>query len=193
MPDSLSPTMNAPLLPGELAARALRPAVVYAKTARGHEEVSMRTYGLTPKQRRVLIMMNGKKDLAAIAGFVPQQELTEAVPFLLAEKFISEKTEMSGNAMKEDDDAFAGVAEKSGERTEDRAALAPIKQMMTAAATQHLGLLASDIVRRIENAGDRAALQSAAGYWHIAILESKTGGDKAGFYLAEVRRAMAAL
>lgn len=193
MPDTHSPTMNAPLLPGELAARMLRPAIVYAKTARGHEEVSMRTYGLTPKQRRVLIMMNGKKDLAAIAGFISLQELTEAVPFLLAERFISETTEKSGDTAQNDDDSFADGAEKTGNRTGDHAALVPIKQMMTAAATMHLGLLASDIVRRIENAGDRAALQSAAGYWHIAILESKTGGDKAGFYLAEVRRAMAAL
>lgn len=153
----------------------------------------MRAYGLTPKQRRVLIMMNGKKDLAAIAGFVPLQELTEAVPFLLSEMFISEMTEKSGDTAKEDDDSSAVSSEKTGNRTEDQAALAPIKQMMTAAATLHLGLLSSDIVRRIESAGDRAALQSAAGYWHIAILESKTGGDKAGLYLAEVRRAMAAL
>lgn len=185
--------MNASLQPGELATRVLRPTVVYAKTARGHEEVSMRAYGLTPKQRRVLIMMNGKKDLAAIAGFVPLQELTEAVPFLLSEMFISEMTEKSGDTAKEDDDSSAVSSEKTGNRTEDQAALAPIKQMMTAAATLHLGLLSSDIVRRIESAGDRAALQSAAGYWHIAILESKTGGDKAGLYLAEVRRAMAAL
>lgn len=146
----------------------------------------MRSFGLTPKQRRVLIMMNGKKDLAAIAGFIPVSELSEAVPFLLAERFISEMTEKTGNG---DEAAAAGGQENA----DDRAALAAIKQMMTAAASRHLGLLADDLVRRIERAGDRAALQSVAGYWHVAILESKTGGDKAGLYLEEVRRAIAAL
>lgn len=181
--------MNSPQLAGEMAARILKPSVVYAKTARGHEEVSMRSYGLTPKQRRVLIMMNGKKDLEAIAGFIPLPELREAVPFLLAEMFISEMTETSGDRARMDGVSFSAESEKS----EDCAALAPVKQMMTDAARLHLGLLASDIVRRIDNARDRAALQSAAGYWHVAILESKTGSDKAGVYLEEVRRAMAAL
>lgn len=146
----------------------------------------MRSFGLTPKQRRVLIMMNGKKDLAAVAGFVPLSELRETIPFLLAEMFISEMTD---DAARKDEELFSGAKESAGQS----AALAPIKQMMTAAASRHLGLLAGDLVRRIENAADRAALQSAAGYWHIAILESKTGAGKAGIYLEEVRRAIAAL
>jgi len=146
----------------------------------------MRSFGLTPKQRRVLIMMNGKKDLAAIAGFIPLPELREAVPFLLAEMFIAERME---DTARNDVETLSGGRENA----DHGAALAPVKQMMTAAATRHLGLLAGDIVKRIESAGDRAALQSAAGYWHIAILESKTGAGKAGVYLDEVRRAIAAL
>lgn len=179
--------MIAPPPAGEMAAHALRSSAVYAKTARGHEEVSMRAYGLTPKQRRVLIMVNGKKDVAAIAAFIPLAELNEALPFLLAERFIAEMAEKSDPAARTD--GMAGAAGKP----EVQAALAPIKQMMAAAARLHLGLLASDIVRRIDNAGDPAALQSVAGYWHVAILESKTGSGKAGRYLDEVRRAMAAL
>lgn len=163
-----------------MPALVLRPSAIYAKTARGHEEVSLRSFGLSPKQRRALIMMNGKKDLAAIAGFIPLPELRETVPFLLAELFISEKN----------DESASSCAKEDGIR---RAALAPVKQMMAAAASRHLGLLADDLVRRIDNAGDREALQSVAAYWHLAILESKTGTDKAGAYLEEVRRAIAAL
>lgn len=186
MPDPSSAALHAPRPAGDVPAFILRPSVIYAKTARGHEEVAMRSFGLTPKQRRVLIMMNGKKDLAAIAGFVPLSELREAVPFLLAEVFIADTAEDA--ASKEEEDVPDGK-----ERADHGAALVPIKQMMTAAASRHLGLLAGDIVRRIESAGDRAALRSAAGYWHVAILESKTGADKAGIYLDEVRRAIAAL
>lgn len=173
---------------GDVPAAILRSSVIYAKTARGHEEVSMRSFGLTPKQRRVLIMMNGKKHLDAIAGFIPLSELREAVPFLLAEMFIEAISEEAVNKKEEKEDLPVGK-----ENVDHGAALAPIKRMMTAAASRHLGLLAGDIVRRIESAGDRAALQSAAGYWHIAILESKTGADKAGIYLDEVRRAIAEL
>lgn len=41
-------------------------AVVFAKTAKGHEEIANRAGGLTPRQRRVLIFVDGRREAEAL-------------------------------------------------------------------------------------------------------------------------------
>ena len=59
--------------------------------------------------------------------------------------------------------------------------------MMTESAEAYLGLMAADLVRRIQKAGDEAQLQSVLGHWHMAMRESKYGRAVAGERLAQIR------
>lgn len=46
---------------------------LFRKTAKGQAEIETREHRLTPRLRGLLIMVDGKRDLAALAALVPQQ------------------------------------------------------------------------------------------------------------------------
>jgi hypothetical protein len=63
---------------------------------------------------------------------------------------------------------------------------------MRQSAEKYLGLLASDLVRRIEQAADEAQVQAAIGLWHMAMRDSKYGREVAGPLLEQTRSLLAA-
>jgi hypothetical protein len=67
------------------------------------------------------------------------------------------------------------------------AALAAAREFMVSAARKHLGLMAADLVRRIEQAKDESQLAGVIGLWHVTLRESKTGKPCAEGLLAEAR------
>lgn len=69
----------------------------------------------------------------------------------------------------------------------DCSKLADIKAMMTDSANTYLGLMASDLVRRVHKARDEFELMSVVGHWHMAMRESKYGRDVAESHLARIK------
>jgi hypothetical protein len=70
------------------------------------------------------------------------------------------------------------------------AGLDRIRRYMVGAARTHLGLLAEDVVARIERAGDAGQLRGIVGHWHMALRDSKHGRAAAGDCLRAVRDAL---
>jgi hypothetical protein len=64
--------------------------LIYAKTAKGTEEVRTRSSGLSPTARRVLIMIDGKRDENELRLVVRQGELEGVLAMLLAQGLIEE-------------------------------------------------------------------------------------------------------
>lgn len=66
--------------------------LVFSKTDKGREEMVKRTFGLNPSQRRVLILIDGSKDLETLADMVPAMvpagQLSEILVHLLEQGFI---------------------------------------------------------------------------------------------------------
>lgn len=58
-------------------------ATVYAKTATGQKEIQDRSVGLTLLERRLLLLMNGQRNLAALAELMPGQDLQPLLETLL--------------------------------------------------------------------------------------------------------------
>ena len=46
---------------------------LFRKTAKGQTEIETRAHRLTPRLRGLLIMVDGKRDLAALSALIPQQ------------------------------------------------------------------------------------------------------------------------
>lgn len=65
------------------------------------------------------------------------------------------------------------------------------RELMAGAARKHLGLLAADLIRRIEQAKDESQLAGVIGLWHVSITKSKTGKPCAEGLLAEARALLA--
>jgi hypothetical protein len=64
---------------------------IYRKTAKGVAEIETRAHRLPPRSRGVLIMVDGKRDAAALAAMAPQAE--ETLASLLAEGFVEAMAE----------------------------------------------------------------------------------------------------
>jgi hypothetical protein len=146
------------------------PDIVYAKTATGRDEVTQRALGLNGRQRSVLIMLDGHRPCAALAPLMPAGQVAAIVGELLALGLIAP----CGGAA-------PGVSDPGLER---------VRHYMVATARRHLGLLAEDVVARIERAGDAGALRGVVGHWHMALQDSKHGRAAAGDCLREVRAAL---
>ncbi|MTW13853.1 hypothetical protein GM658_24885 [Pseudoduganella eburnea] len=161
---------------------------VFGKTAAGRAEVGQRSAGLTARQRSVLIMLDGQKSLADIGPLVGEDEMLAAVEGLLRKGLvgISSAPASAAAVAKPEPPALSPRAAGVG-----AAALAAARDLMAVAARQHLGLLAADLVRRIEHAKDESQLAGVIGLWHVSIRESKTGKPCAEDLLAEARALLA--
>lgn len=148
----------------------VEPAAVYAKTAKGRNEVALRGMGLSGRQRGVLIMLDGHKTCAALAPLMPAGQLAFIVEQLLALDLIT---------------PCRGAVPADWSDDLDR-----IKRYMVTTAQAHLGLLAVEVVERIECAADAAQLRAVVGHWHMALQDSKRGRATAEEHLREVREGL---
>ena len=156
---------------------ALLPDAVYGKTVKGRDEVTRRALKLNGRQRSVLIMLDGRKSCAALAPLMPAGQVAAIVGELLALGLIAP---CDGSAA-----AHTGAAPIISDAGLDR-----IRRYMVGAARTHLGLLAEDVVARIERAGDAGQLRGIVGHWHMALRDSKHGRAAAGDCLRAVRDAL---
>ncbi|WP_426338006.1 hypothetical protein ACN9MZ_16185 [Pseudoduganella sp. S-14] len=150
---------------------------VFGKTEAGRVEFVQRSAGLSARQRAVLILIDGQKAFGEIETWLGEDEMLEAVEALLRKGLVGIS---SAPALASSHPAAIGTA-----------ALAAAREFMVAAARKHLGLMAADLVRRIEHAKDESQLAGVIGLWHVSLRESKTGKPCAEGLLAEARALLA--
>lgn len=171
-------------------------ATVFGKTEAGRVEFVQRSAGLTARQRSVLILIDGQKALGEIETWLGEDEMLEAVEALLRKGLVgisSAPAPVAAAAVAQaapapQPTASESAAPRSGAGA---AALAAAREFMVASARKHLGLMAADLVRRIEHAKDESQLASVIGLWHVSLRESKTGKPCAEGLLAEARALLA--
>ncbi|RJG24684.1 hypothetical protein [Massilia cavernae] len=150
-------------------------SAVFRKTEKGRAELAKRKLGLGGKQRGVLIMLDGRKRLSDIETLFNRLELEAVVALLIQLDLI----EASGDG---------GPAEVLVPTEAAPAAhLLTAKQMMIKSANEHIGLMAAELIARIENSRDQAQLLSVVGHWSMAMHASKTGKLVASLQLEQVK------
>ncbi len=194
--------------------------IIFSKSDKGREEMSKRSHGLSPLQRRVLILIDGTKDLYAIAAMVPAAQLEQVLPFLAQQGFIvpgsdAEKIKTPAgiergrngtpfslakpsidSADQQPVPALApisggAVAPASAAFTDDPSTIRLVKDFMTTTAQTYLGLLSAPVIQRIEQARTAAQLMAVAGHWNMALRDSQQGKRFASPYLEQVKAALA--
>lgn len=64
--------------------------LIYTKTQKGHDEVGARTGGLTPRVRRLLIFIDGKRTNEQLQAMVGDASVAESIELLRASGYIEE-------------------------------------------------------------------------------------------------------
>ena len=189
---------------------------VFRKTEKGQEEVARRRFGLDMRQRRVLIMMDGTKSLAAIKELMPNEGVGNIISFLIEQGFVASTqsnmrkenaaTVQSAPALVAAQPGLAGSTQRAAEPAapkrarsnsidapgllQDPQKIREVKDFMTTTATTYLGLLSAGVIHHIERAEGAAQLMAVVGPWHMALRESKQGNRFAGPYLDQVTAAL---
>jgi hypothetical protein len=154
---------------------------IYAKTAKGRSEVASRGMGLNGRQRTVLILLDGHKPCGALAPLMPAGQVADIVGQLLALDLIEPRAADGGPPVAQTEPA------PETPRGEHDAHVARVKRYMVQTAQAHLGLLAAEVVGRIERTNDADQLRAVVGYWHMALQDAKDGRATAGAHLEHVR------
>lgn len=193
-------------------------ATVFGKTEAGRVEFVQRSAGLSARQRSVLILIDGQKALGEIETWLSEDEMLEAVEALLRKGLVGISSAPAPapapapasapakprGASRPAAPAAAAAPAATAPAPEPAldpvpppapartaAALAAAREFMVGAARKHLGLMAADLVRRIEQAKDESQLAGVIGLWHVSLRESKTGKPCAEGLLAEARALLA--
>jgi hypothetical protein len=156
--------------------------MVYEKTASGIDEITGDRRRLNPKQRQVLILIDGKRTLNEITQSLPRLTIAEIVEELTAQGFIQDP--IRPKTIPQLTDAAPSAPEVSAEQ------LAKTKSILISSTTEYLGLMGRTMAEQISRASSYEQLKACISRWHMAIRESKGGRMLADELMSKVQTAL---
>ena len=156
--------------------------VVYAKTPKGHEEITSRAGGLTPRVRRVLIFVDGKRTVDELRGMLQSDDLQHTLGMLEEDGYIAAAAASSTHGMVSAPAAALPPISAFGElpATPDPVRLQQARNFMGNTLKTFVGSLGtSSLLDRIENANGHTGLRGLYDEWHQTITTSRDGRREA--------------
>jgi hypothetical protein len=153
--------------------------MVYEKTTSGIDEITGDRRRLNPKQRQVLILIDGKRTLNEITQSLPRLTIAEIVEELTAQGFIQDP--IRPKTIPQLTDAAPSAPEVSAEQ------LAKTKSILISSTTEYLGLMGRTMAEQISRASSYEQLKACISRWHMAIRESKGGRMLADELMSKVQ------
>jgi hypothetical protein len=141
-------------------------SAVLAKTAKGQEAVAQRAPGLDRKARQILIMMDGKRTIAALPPLCDRSETLAIADRLLADGMVVLATHFAAENAVEPVDLAAGP---------DQIDIEKVRTFMVNTTHHFAGVYASGLVKRIELSSTAADLSSLRAEWRTTITSSGKG------------------
>lgn len=156
--------------------------VVFSKTPKGHDEIISKTGGLTPRVRRVLIFVDGKRSIDDLRGMLQSDDLQHTLGLLEEAGYIelASVTDSSGKASKPAAPLPAITAFGSLPGEHDPLRLQQARNFMTNTLNAFVGALGtSSLLDRIEQASSHGELRNLFDEWYHAIVASRDGRRQA--------------
>lgn len=158
--------------------------VIFAKTAKGQEEIDKRTAGLSPRVRRVLIFIDGTRTVDDLRNMVAADDLTHTLGMLEEDGFIEMKSAQTGKANAPVAAAPSGLPGITSFRTlhewDAPENLAKARNFMTNTLNVFVGSLgASSLIDRLQKANDHKDLRELFDEWYHAIVVTRDGRREA--------------
>lgn len=160
-------------------------AVIFAKTSKGQDEIDKRTAGLSPRIRRVLILIDGVRNIDDIRNMVAADDLTHTLGMLEEDGFIEMKTapaKSNGSAAPaKANGGLPGVTEfRTLHEWDAPENLAKARNFMTNTLNVFVGTLgASSLLDRLQKANNLPELRSMFDEWYHAIVVTRDGRREA--------------
>jgi hypothetical protein len=191
--------------------------MVYEKSARGYTEFTNNKRTLNVRERQVLLLVNGIRDLDDLEKFFKKEHLMETLEKLEAGGFIQPTkayssatpaiTETATNSVDAPtspiltaspaaDFSVASLTTMSFFQTENvnttvnAATIEAVKTILVEATDDYLGLMGRAIRARISACDNETELRNCISSWHMAMRESKLGRESTSFLLQQIHHAL---
>jgi hypothetical protein len=155
---------------------------VFAKTQKGHDEITTKAGGLSPRVRRVLIFVDGKRSVDELRGMLQSDDLQHTLGLLEEDGFI----ELASTAVATGKAAAPQAPQPSitafGElpASHDPIRLQQARNFMANTLNAFVGALGNtSLLDRIEQASSHADLRAMYDEWYHAIVMSREGKREA--------------
>lgn len=153
-------------------------SVIFAKTAWGQEEVANKSGALTPRQRRVLIFIDGKRTVEQLREMLQADDLQHTLGMLEEDGYIevAHVTDQGGNPAPAKGPLPSITAFTELPATPDPVRLQQARNFMSNTLNTFVGSLgASSLLERIERADGHAGLRALFDEWYHALVKSREG------------------
>ena len=156
--------------------------VVFAKTPKGQAEIATKAGGLTPRQRRVLIMVDGKRSVDELREMLLTDDLQHTLGLLEETGLIEvgSVTDAAGTASEPQAQMPPITAFGELPGSPDPLRLQQARNFMTNTLNAFVGALGhSSLLDRIEKAAGHSELRAHYDEWYHAIVMSREGKRQA--------------
>jgi len=157
--------------------------VVFAKTQKGHDEIATKAGGLSPRVRRILIFVDGKRSVDELRSMLPADDLQHTLGMLEEEGYI-EFHDLKGVApaattpLPAKLPSITAFSELPAEVDPVRLQMA--RNFMTNTLNAFVGSLGtSALLEHIENSAGHQELRNLFDEWYHAIVMSRDGKREA--------------
>ena len=156
------------------------------KTAKGVSELTHPSGTLDLKSRQFLILADGKRTVACIKHLRPSMDVNGIFIRLASEGYlVGERAAQVINAQPLSESRPLPDDQEESLLTEE--AIVQAKIIMTETTRRYVGILGTDLIRRISAAHSLMQLKSCIAEWNMAIRDSRQGKTAADQYLQEVQ------
>ena len=156
--------------------------VVFAKTQKGQDEIATKAGGLSPRVRRVLIFVDGKRSVDDMRAMLQSDDLQHTLGMLEEEGYIEVGGVIDAAArLKPAPGPLASITAFTDLPSDpDPLRLQQARNFMTNTLNAFCGALGnSSLLDRIEKASNHADLRAMYDEWYHAIVMSREGKREA--------------
>lgn len=163
--------------------------MVYEKSTLGYSEFMNNKRTLNVRERQVLLLVNGIRNIDDLEKFFRKELLIETIQKLESEGFIllanstqaSQSTNVSGRSFLSTQAASIPI---------NPAKMAAIKAILMDATDDYLGLMGRSMKERIAKTENELDLRNCISSWHMAMRESKLGRESTDFLMEQIHQTL---
>jgi hypothetical protein len=165
--------------------------MVYEKSALGFNEFINQNRTLSVRERQVLLLVNGVRNVDDLEKFFKKEHLTTTLNKLGSDGYIhqfnsissSSKNKISGHSTLT---TLSFINSISDELPINSEKITAIKTILLESADDYLGLMGHNIKVCVNSCNNEYDLRSCISMWHMAMRESKLGRESTRFLLEQI-------